>query len=65
MNVFMVLGLGILAAGGVGLLGSYSLGQFSKDIYQGFTSMQEIFLLSMLIGGLGALMERQGARMDK
>ena len=50
----------ILAAGGVGLLGSYSLGQFSKDIYQGFTSMQEIFLLSMLIGGLGALMERQG-----
>ncbi|WP_235663591.1 Na+/H+ antiporter NhaC family protein, partial [Aeromonas caviae] len=60
MNVFMVLGLGILAAGGVGLLGSYSLGQFSKDIYQGFTSMQEIFLLSMLIGGLGALMERQG-----
>ncbi|MER0459611.1 MULTISPECIES: Na+/H+ antiporter NhaC family protein [Aeromonas] len=60
MNVFMVLGLGILAAGGVGLLGTYSLGQFSKDIYQGFTSMQEIFLLSMLIGGLGALMERQG-----
>ncbi len=60
MNVFMVLGLGILAAGGVGLLGDYPLGQFSKDIYQGFTGMQEIFLLSMLIGGLGALMERQG-----
>ena len=38
-----------------------SLGQFSKDIYQGFTSMQEIFLLSMLIGGLGALMERRGS----
>ena len=56
----MVLGLGILAAGGVGLVGGYPLGQFSKDIYQGFTSMQEIFLLSMLIGGLGALMERQG-----
>ncbi|MGN5130731.1 Na+/H+ antiporter NhaC family protein [Aeromonas hydrophila] len=60
MNVFMVLGLGILTAGGVGLLGDYPLGQFSKDIYQGFTGMQEIFLLSMLIGGLGALMERQG-----
>ncbi|HDX9011770.1 TPA: Na+/H+ antiporter NhaC family protein, partial [Aeromonas dhakensis] len=60
MNVFMVLGLGIVAAGGVGLLGDYPLGQFSKDIYQGFTGMQEIFLLSMLIGGLGALMERQG-----
>ena len=60
MNVFVVLGLGILAAGGVGMIGGYPLGQFSKDIYQGFTSMQEIFLLSMLIGGLGALMERQG-----
>jgi Na+/H+ antiporter NhaC len=56
----VVLGLGILAAGMVGLFGGYSLGQFSKDIYQGFTGMQEIFLLSMLIGGLGALMERQG-----
>ncbi|MGY4025092.1 Na+/H+ antiporter NhaC family protein [Aeromonas rivuli] len=60
VNVFVVLGLGILAAGMVGLFGGYSLGQFSKDIYQGFTGMQEIFLLSMLIGGLGALMERQG-----
>lgn len=50
----------IAAPGGVGMMGGYPLGQFSKDIYQGFTSMQEIFLLSMLIGGLGALMERQG-----
>ncbi|HGY5238566.1 TPA: Na+/H+ antiporter NhaC family protein [Aeromonas salmonicida subsp. pectinolytica] len=60
MNVFMVLGIGIVAAGAVGMISGYPLGQFSKDIYQGFTGMQEIFLLSMLIGGLGALMERQG-----
>ncbi|MGY3868518.1 Na+/H+ antiporter NhaC family protein [Aeromonas crassostreae] len=60
VNVFVVLGLGILCAGLVGMTAGYSLGQFSKDIYQGFTGMQEIFLLSMLIGGLGALMERQG-----
>ncbi|MFR9717898.1 Na+/H+ antiporter NhaC family protein [Aeromonas diversa] len=61
MNVFLVLGTGILAAGLVGLAGSgYQFGQFTQDIYKGFTSMQEIFLLSMLIGGLGALMERQG-----
>lgn len=60
VNVFVVLGVGILAAGLVGLFNGYELGQFSKDIYQGFTGMQEIFLLSMLIGGLGALMERQG-----
>lgn len=60
VNVFVVLGLGILCAGLVGMAAGYPLGQFSKDIYQGFTGMQEIFLLSMLIGGLGALMERQG-----
>ncbi|WP_339023436.1 Na+/H+ antiporter NhaC family protein [Aeromonas salmonicida] len=60
MNVFMVLGIGIVTAGAVGMISGYPLGQFSKDIYQGFTGMQEIFLLSMLIGGLGALMERQG-----
>lgn len=60
VNVFVVLGLGILCAGLVGMTAGYPLGQFSKDIYQGFTGMQEIFLLSMLIGGLGALMERQG-----
>ena len=60
VNVFVVLGLGILCAGMVGMTTGYPLGQFSKDIYQGFTGMQEIFLLSMLIGGLGALMERQG-----
>ncbi|WP_421228775.1 Na+/H+ antiporter NhaC family protein [Aeromonas enteropelogenes] len=60
VNVFVVLGIGILAAGLIGLFNGYELGQFSKDIYQGFTGMQEIFLLSMLIGGLGALMERQG-----
>ncbi|MGY3860096.1 Na+/H+ antiporter NhaC family protein [Aeromonas lacus] len=60
MNVFVVLGIGIVAAGAVGMINGYAIGQFSKDIYQGFTGMQEIFLLSMLIGGLGALMERQG-----
>ncbi|WP_421345040.1 Na+/H+ antiporter NhaC family protein [Aeromonas veronii] len=60
VNVFVVLGIGILAAGMVGMINGYAIGQFSKDIYQGFTGMQEIFLLSMLIGGLGALMERQG-----
>lgn len=61
MNVFLVLGTGIVAAGAVGLISTdYQLGQFVQDIYKGFGSMQEIFLLSMLIGGLGALMERQG-----
>ncbi|MGY3927193.1 Na+/H+ antiporter NhaC family protein [Aeromonas simiae] len=61
MNVFLVLGTGIVVAGAVGLISAdYQLSQFVQDIYKGFGSMQEIFLLSMLIGGLGALMERQG-----
>ncbi|MGD8172375.1 Na+/H+ antiporter NhaC family protein [Vibrio sp. TRT 21S02] len=62
LNVFIVLTIGILLAGGVSLISteSYALTDFGKDIYQGFGSMQEIFLLSMLIGGLSELMRRQG-----
>ncbi|WP_372871181.1 Na+/H+ antiporter NhaC family protein [Shewanella sp.] len=61
LNVFVVLTLGIVLAGGVGLATvDYSLVNFSKDIYAGFTNMQEIFILSMLVGGLAALMQQQG-----
>ncbi|RTE67435.1 Na+/H+ antiporter NhaC family protein [Amphritea opalescens] len=61
-NVFLVLFSGILLAGAIGLSGleSYSIAQYSKDIYAGYTGMQEIMILSMLIGGLGALMKAQG-----
>lgn len=52
VNVFVVLLSGILLAGGISLFGDYTLLAFSKDIYKGFSSMQEIFLLSLLIGGL-------------
>ncbi|MDN2481270.1 Na+/H+ antiporter NhaC family protein [Vibrio agarivorans] len=62
VNVFVVLTIGILFAGGVSLASveTYSVTQFAQDIYAGFGSMQEIFLLSMLIGGLSELMRRQG-----
>ncbi|MDP2559593.1 Na+/H+ antiporter NhaC family protein [Psychrobium sp. 1_MG-2023] len=62
VNVFVVLASGIMLAGGVGLLQTpdYSLMSFSKDIYKGFSNMQEIFILSMFIGGLGAVMSHQG-----
>jgi Na+/H+ antiporter NhaC len=61
VNVFVVLVLGILFAGGVGLCnGDYDLVAFSNDIYKGFGNMQEIFILSMLMGGLAALMQQQG-----
>ncbi len=62
VNVFVVLSFGILFAGIVGMstLSAYGLSEFASDIYSGFGNMQEIFLLSMLIGGLSELMRRQG-----
>ncbi|MCE9685778.1 Na+/H+ antiporter NhaC family protein [Shewanella sp. AS16] len=61
LNVFVVLTIGILLAGATALFGAdYGLIQFGKDIYAGFTNMQEIFILSMLVGGLAALMQQQG-----
>ncbi|CAK2474958.1 putative methionine transporter (NhaC family) [Vibrio crassostreae] len=62
MNVFVVLTIGILLAGGVSLgsVENYGLTDYAQDIYAGFGNMQEIFLLSMLIGGLSELMRQQG-----
>ncbi|MDO6684435.1 MULTISPECIES: Na+/H+ antiporter NhaC family protein [unclassified Agarivorans] len=61
VNVFVVLFSGIVLAGGTAMLsGDYPLLTFGKDIYTGFSGMQEIFLLSLFIGGLSALMREQG-----
>jgi len=62
MNVFVVLSIGIVLAGGVSLssIDNYGLTNFAQDVYSGFGNMQEIFLLSMLIGGLSELMRHQG-----
>lgn len=61
MNVFIVLTLGIVMAAVFGMVAvDYSLVSLSQDIYTGFESMQEIFLLSLFIGGLSALISQQG-----
>nr|WP_067291982.1 Na+/H+ antiporter NhaC family protein [Marinobacterium profundum] len=62
LNVMLVLLSGIVLAGLVGLIqiADYSLARLSADIYAGYGSMQEILILSLLIGGLGALMKHQG-----
>ncbi len=61
MNVFLVLIIGTVFAGAIGIFdGSLSLIAFSQTVYEGFTSMQEIFILSLLIGGLAALISRDG-----
>nr|BFD62449.1 Na+/H+ antiporter NhaC family protein [Bdellovibrio sp. HM001] len=61
MNVFLVLVLGILLAGALGLFfANYTFLRLGQDIYAGFKDMQEIFLLSMMMGGLGQMMKEQG-----
>lgn len=61
MNVFLVLTGGIIFAGIVLLLGNgFDLLALSGLIYEGFTGMFEIFLLSMLMGGLSALVTKAG-----
>ncbi|WP_042148788.1 MULTISPECIES: Na+/H+ antiporter NhaC family protein [unclassified Pseudoalteromonas] len=59
-NVFAVLISGILFAALIGFTGDYEAGTFVKDIYKGFTNMHEIFLLSMLIGGLSEFIRING-----
>ncbi|MCG8529744.1 MAG: Na+/H+ antiporter NhaC family protein [Desulfovibrionales bacterium] len=62
VNVFTVLVTGIVFAGGVGVftIPDYSLLTLGQDIYSGFVGMHEIFVLSILIGGLGELIRHNG-----
>lgn len=62
LNVFIILPAGIIISIAIGLIGGSFTAENSvaQTIYQGFSNMQEIFLLSLLIGGLGALIEQQG-----
>lgn len=61
LNVFLVLTGGILLSGVIGMaLGSFTLLGFAGDIYTGFESMFEIFLLSMITGGLGEMVTQAG-----
>jgi Na+/H+ antiporter NhaC len=62
INVFIVLSLGLMVGSLVGLFfaPSYTLLTLSKNIFEGYTSMNEILLLSLLIGGLSELAKDQG-----
>lgn len=61
VDVFVVLIVGILLSGIFGYIYSgLNAINFGKNIYVGFTSMTEIFLLSLLTGGLAALVEKAG-----
>ncbi len=61
INVFVTLVLGIITAGLLGLFyADFSIIEFTQLVYEGFTSMTEIFLLSLLTGGLAALVAHNG-----
>ena len=61
VNVFSTLLIGTILAGVIGYCsGSFTLMEFTQKIYEGFTSMTDIFLLSMLTGGLAAMVDKAG-----
>jgi Na+/H+ antiporter NhaC len=62
INVFTVLVIGILSGGVVGIitLPNYHLITFAQNIFEGYKGMNEILILSLLMGGLGELIKQQG-----
>ena len=61
LNVFLVLTGGILFSGFILLLDNgFDLLALSQTMWEGFTGMFEIFLLSMLIGGLSNMVSKEG-----
>ena len=61
VNVFLVLTIGILAAGVVGMAyGDLTLMTFAGEIWAGFQGMIEVFLLSMFCGGIAEMARHYG-----
>lgn len=62
LDVILVLGIGLVLAGGIGALlaPDFGFASYAAHIWDGFESMVEITLLSLLVGGLGALMKAAG-----
>ncbi|MCY6356222.1 Na+/H+ antiporter NhaC family protein [Clostridium sp. ZS2-4] len=61
MNVFAVLTGGIFLSGIIGLAyGDLSILTFAQQIFTGFTNMTDIFLLSLLTGGLAEMVTKAG-----
>lgn len=60
-NVFLILVVGILLAGGIGIwYDDLSPLTFAQAIYKGFLGMADIFFLSMLTGGLANMVNKAG-----
>lgn len=61
MNVFLVLTIGIFAAGIVGLAtGSLDIFGFAQNVWTGFTGMNEVFFLTLFCGGMSEMVTHNG-----
>jgi Na+/H+ antiporter NhaC len=62
VDVIIVLSLGLVIAGlfGAFFADEFGVAAYATHIWEGFESMVEITLLSLLVGGLGALMKATG-----
>ena len=61
MNVFLVLIMGLFLSGSLGFIFTdMSFLTFGKSMYEGFSNMQEIFILSLLMGGLSRMVDKAG-----
>jgi Na+/H+ antiporter NhaC len=66
IDVFIVLTLSIIVSGIIGFMYTdLSMIKFCKDITQGFSSMQEIMLLAMFVGGLSGLTSKGFSKLTK
>lgn len=61
MNVFLVLTIGIFFAGIIGICtGTLTIFTFAQKIWEGFTSMNEVFFLTLLVAGMAELVMHNG-----
>ena len=62
LHVLAVLTVGVILSGVMGLTNQadFSLLKLNNAIYDGFLSMFEVAMLSMFLGGLSAIMQREG-----
>lgn len=61
MNVFLCLTIGIFVAGIIGIAtASLTVPEFAQQIWGGFTSMDEVFYLTLFCGGISEIITHNG-----
>lgn len=61
VNVFVVLTGGIIFSGAIGIIyKEFTVLEYTQEIFNGFAGMFDIFLLSMLTGGLAYMVTKEG-----